>query len=135
MKEARFDVFKFGVSGMDRDSKMEVRVAQAIRLGAKPPKKDCVPYQEFKAKQRKEKEEEQKRLDIERFSGVKARSNRPMSLKAKNSKDSAGKKKGKSKKSTSGGGSTDAAPGKVGKFDGGMLKLSAKDIAKIKKNK
>jgi hypothetical protein len=42
---------------MGKADQMEARVAQAIRLGAKPPKKPCLPYQELKAKLKAEKEE------------------------------------------------------------------------------
>ena len=38
MKEARFDVFKFGVKGFDKEGQLSAREALAIRLGAKPAK-------------------------------------------------------------------------------------------------
>ena len=33
MKQARFDVFKFGIRGLDKDGQQEARVALALRLG------------------------------------------------------------------------------------------------------
>ena len=52
----RFEVFKFSLSGMDKADQMEARVAQAIKLGAKPGKKPCLPYSELKAKIKVEKD-------------------------------------------------------------------------------
>jgi len=57
----RFEVFKFSLSGMDKVDQMEARIAQAIRLGAKPPKKPCLPYDELKTKLKSEREEAQRR--------------------------------------------------------------------------
>ena len=46
---------------MDKADQMEARIAQAIRLGAKPPKKPCLPYSELKSKLKSEREESQRR--------------------------------------------------------------------------
>merc|ERR1712088_725729 len=55
MKQARFDVFKFGIRGLDKDGQQEARVALALRLGAKPDKKSCLPYAQYKEKIKQEK--------------------------------------------------------------------------------
>ena len=58
MKQARFDVFKFGIKGFDKEGQLSAREALAIRLGAKPAKNKCLPYHELKAKRREEREVE-----------------------------------------------------------------------------
>jgi hypothetical protein len=42
---------------MDKANQMEARVAQAIRLGAKAPKKTCMSLNELKNKRKQEQEE------------------------------------------------------------------------------
>jgi len=67
MKKVRFEVFKFGMSGFKPEKKEEVKVALAIKLGAKPPKNEGYNYKEYKLikeKQLKEKLEQQKLLAI-----------------------------------------------------------------------
>ena len=128
MKQARFDVFKFGLKGFGKAAKEDAEIAQLIRLGAKPAKKKCIPYAELKEQRRKEKEEEKERKEIQRLSGIKSKS--LISRKSANKKGG-GDSKTKKKKSSGG---TESI-GKVGKFDGGMLKLSAKDLAKIRGGK
>jgi hypothetical protein len=67
MKKVRYEVFKFGMSGFKAEKKEEVKVALAIRLGAKPPKNKCYNYKEYKLmkeKQLKEQSEQQKLLAI-----------------------------------------------------------------------
>lgn len=63
MKKVRFEVFKFGMSGFKPEKKEEVKVALAIKLGAKPPKNKGYNYKEhklIKEKQLKEQLEQQK---------------------------------------------------------------------------
>ena len=85
---------------------------------------------------RQEKEETRLRLESERLSGVRMGSSggarRPNANNKKGKKSDEGSKPTKKKKGgkKSGGGSSLQA--KLGKFDGGMLKLSAKDLAAIK---
>lgn len=121
MKQARFDVFKFAVSGMDRNSKQDAQIAHAIRLGAKPPKNKCYNYAEFKDLRKKEKEEAAHRKEMERISGV-----RRTAAPGKVAKQAANKPKKKAKEGTQ---------LKMGTFDGGMLRLSDKDLQKIKRKK
>lgn len=66
MKEARFQVFKFGVGGMDKKSKEEANTALAVRLGAKPEKNKFGLQRlrkrgSWRKKKRKMMEEERKR--------------------------------------------------------------------------
>ena len=64
MKEARFQVFKFGVSGMDKKSKEEANTALAVRLGAKPEKNKFLDYKDLKEERKLEKEEKEIRCFI-----------------------------------------------------------------------
>ena len=48
MKAARFDVFKFGMRGMDRASREDAEVARLVSLGARKPKNKGYGYKEFK---------------------------------------------------------------------------------------
>ena len=128
MKQARFDVFKFGIRGLDKDGQHEARVALALKLGAKPEKKKCKPYAEYKMEVKSRKDEIQKQKELDRMTGMKKVSARPLSTKksnAKNSKDSNAKKT-KSKQN-------EKTPLKMGKFDGGTLRISQKEVAKLRK--
>ena len=132
MKQARFDVFKFGIKGLDKQEQHEARVALALKLGAKPEKKKCVPYADFKIEQKSKKEELIRQRELDRMTGMKKVSARPTSTKnagSKNkSKDSSAKKPKKSKQN-------EKTPLKMGKFDGGTLRISKKEIASMKNRK
>merc|ERR1712062_280585 len=106
--------FKFGVSGLDKKSREEANNALAVRLGAKPEKNKGVEYKQLKEDRINEKEEKRIKEEEHRNSlqGVKHSRKSGMSEK-------------KSKKGDF----------KVGAFDGGMLKLSQKDISSIKSKK
>jgi len=122
MKQARFEVFKFGVSGLDKKSQEEANTALAVRLGAKPARSKGVEYKQLKEDRIKEKEEKLIKEEEHRNSlqGVRKSSKNGMTA-----KKSANKTKKKGKKGEF----------KVGAFDGGMLKLSQKDISSIKSKK
>ncbi|PNF41886.1 hypothetical protein B7P43_G15547 [Cryptotermes secundus] len=67
MKKVRYEVFKFGMSGFKAEKKEEVKVALAIKLGAKPPKHKYYNYKEYKCikeKQLKEQSEQRKLLAV-----------------------------------------------------------------------
>ena len=122
LDDARFSVFKFGVSGMDQKSKEEANKALAISLGAKPEANKFVDYKQLKEDRAAEKEakrlkEEEWRQSLEGVKGSKSSKN--VQKKSKVTK----KKKGSK------------SDFKVGAFDGGMLKLSAKDLKSIKSKK
>ena len=121
MKQARFEVFKFGVSGMDKKSQEEANTALALRLGAKPQKNKGVDYKQLKEDRIKEKEEKKVKEEEHRNSlqGVRKSNKSGMTAKKSANKSKKGKK----------------GEFKVGAFDGGMLKLSQKDISSIKSKK
>lgn len=54
MKRARYDVIKFGISGFESAKAKEAKVALAIKLGAKPPKKPGLNYKVLKDERKKE---------------------------------------------------------------------------------
>ncbi|XP_048006073.1 uncharacterized protein C1orf131 [Leguminivora glycinivorella] len=64
LKKIRHEVVKFGMSGFDPSKKEEARIALAVSLGAKPPKKEYLNYKELmqKRKQEKQKEQEEKQM-------------------------------------------------------------------------
>jgi len=140
MREARFDVFKFGVKGFDKEGQMSAREALAVRLGAKPAKNKGMPYKEYKAKMREErakeaeaKQEKKHQLMTSARSTV---SINPMKRKGQQNSAKKDNKLGKnSKKRKSGGGGKGGLQPQMGRFDGGMLKLSAKEIAAMKSKK
>ncbi len=141
MKQSRFDVYKFGVAGLGREEREDAEAAMLVRLGAKPEKAKGVEYPEFKEARRKQKELERERKELERISGVRnsARAGGGAGASGKQKKNNkAGKNKAapssakKAKKKGGGGGDLQT---KLGKFDGGMLRLSAKDLMSIKKKK
>lgn len=128
MKQARFDVFNFGIKGFGKAAKEDAEIAQLIRLGAKPAKKKCIAYAELKEQRKREREEEKERKEMQRLSGMKSKS--LLSRKSVGKKKSATSTSKAKKKSGAG-----ETFGKVGKFDGGMLKISAKDLAKVRAGK
>merc|ERR1712029_403992 len=126
MKQARFDVFKFGIKGFDKEGQHEARVALALKLGAKPEKKKCLPISELKEKRKQEKEEKQRQLELEKMTRMRKVSARPSSTK-KSKKETEAKTPNKKRKKS------EATPLKLGKFDGATLKLSQKDLLQMKK--
>jgi hypothetical protein len=127
MKQARFEVFKFGLNALSKKDRTEAKVALAIRLGAKPPKNVCLPYAELKAQRRQERAEQRQ---AEEENAGKLINRRP---------PPAAKKSAKGKKTAAKGGAAKAGGGsgglQMGSFDGGMLRLSGKELAKLKGKK
>lgn len=134
MKQARFDVFKFGIRGLDKEGQHEARVALALRLGAKPEKKKCLPYDQFKEQARARKEELAKEKELAKITGMQKVSARPLSAKKKSKADAKSSEKtdGKKKKKKR---TNEGVPLKMGKFDGGTLRLSKKDLSSLKSTK
>jgi hypothetical protein len=125
MKSARYDVFKLGMRGMDKRQREDAEVERLVGLGAKRPKNKGVSYMEFKETRKKERDEMKAQKEEEKVSGVRIALLRKSFSSAASSSAS--------KKSKDGG--IGGIQTKIGSFDGGMLKLSAKDLAKIKGGK
>ncbi|RVE50205.1 hypothetical protein evm_005040 [Chilo suppressalis] len=58
LKKIRHEVYKFGMSGFDPTKKQEAKIALAVSLGAKPPKREYVNYKELMQKRKLEKQKE-----------------------------------------------------------------------------
>ncbi|CAF1019319.1 unnamed protein product [Rotaria sordida] len=119
LEKARFDVHKFGIKGFEKSKYEDARVALAVNLGARPPKRKFINYRELieqnRAKKAKEKEEEEN-----------ARLLGDIFHKSPNNKQ-------KSKQKRIGEGDVGLMRfSSVGKFQGGVLKLTDKDISKVK---
>lgn len=56
MKRARHEVIKFGMSGFEKSKALEAKIALAVSLGAKPPKKKRKNYSELKQERAEERE-------------------------------------------------------------------------------
>lgn len=60
MRKFRYDIMKFGATGFDKAKKQETKVAVAVALGAKPPKRGYKNYKEILSEKKREKEEREK---------------------------------------------------------------------------
>merc|ERR1712110_743825 len=125
-----------GVKGFDKEGQMNAREALAVRLGAKPAKNKAMPYKDFKAKMREERAKETEAKQERKHQLLtSARSTVSINPKKKGlkatPKDNKNNKNNKKRKS---GGGVGLQP-QMGRFDGGMLKLSAKEIAAMKSKK
>lgn len=58
MQKARYEVLKFGMKGFDKEKQKKDKISMAIKLGAKPPKKEYKNYKELMAEKKVQKEEE-----------------------------------------------------------------------------
>ncbi|XP_015925310.1 uncharacterized protein C1orf131 homolog [Parasteatoda tepidariorum] len=62
IKRARYELMRFAVNGFQKERKKQDKIAMAIRLGAKPPKKEYKNYKELMAEKLKAKEEKEVEL-------------------------------------------------------------------------
>ncbi|CAF5032100.1 unnamed protein product, partial [Rotaria magnacalcarata] len=123
LEKARFDVHKFGIKGFEKSKYEDARVALAVSLGAKPPKRKFINYRELleqnRAKKTKVKEEEENaRLLGDIF-------NKNPNNKKKFDRQPKRKRIGE-------GDVGSMRFSSVGKFTGGVLKLSDRDISRVK---
>ncbi|XP_045192944.2 uncharacterized protein C1orf131 homolog [Mercenaria mercenaria] len=71
MRQARFDVQKFGIKGFQGNQKEEAMTALLIKLGAKPPKNKYVNYKEYQDNKKQQKLEEKQKKEMDRKLGYK----------------------------------------------------------------
>ncbi|XP_041973762.1 uncharacterized protein C1orf131-like [Aricia agestis] len=64
LKRVRHEIVKFGMSGFDATKKEEAKIALAVSLGAKPPKREYVNYKDLMANRKKEKEKEKQEKQL-----------------------------------------------------------------------
>ena len=108
---------------MDKKSQEEANTALALRLGAKPGKNKCVEYKQLKEERLQEKEDKKVQEEERKQSLQGVRNSSKNGLTSKKSENKTKKKRGSK------------SDFKVGSFDGGMLKLSQKDLSSIKSKK
>ncbi|KAJ8048064.1 hypothetical protein HOLleu_00231 [Holothuria leucospilota] len=66
LREIAQEVYHLGLSGFDFEDKEKLEMQRAVKLGAKPPKNQYLPYKEFMEQQKQKKEEELKQREIEK---------------------------------------------------------------------
>ncbi|XP_038208909.1 uncharacterized protein C1orf131 [Zerene cesonia] len=108
LKKIRHEVVKFGMSGFDPTKKEEAKIALAVSLGAKPPKKAYVNYKELMSKRKEEKQKEKEEKEL---------------MKSKSIMHTTGQKKKKGSKND------------VGHFLSNYGKVQKKDLKKVNDKK
>lgn len=112
LKRVRYDVFKLGMSGFHKEKKQDTRVALAIKLGAKPPRKKAVNYKKFQEIKKEEKKREAEEREMKLKLGLKV----PKPFKKKDKPV------------------VKAATSQIGRYKHGVQVISKRDIAKISKS-
>ncbi|XP_064649458.1 uncharacterized protein C1orf131 homolog [Lineus longissimus] len=116
MRKARHDVQKLGITGFVKKEKKKAERMLVIKLGARPPRKNHIPYKTYMEQQRQKKDDEKKKREMDRIMGLKVKSRKGMRH-----------KKGK--------GDLGFIDGQVGRFRGGVQTLTKDQIDKIKKTR
>lgn len=116
LEKARHDVYRFGITGFDKEKAESAKEDLAIKLGAKPPKRKYMNYKELieETKKRKLEELEEKK-----------RNQKMGTIPKRNSK----KLRKKNKKSIKN------LNCQIGKYKDGIQFISKHDIEKIKRKK
>ena len=129
LKQAKFDVFKFGIKGFAKADQESAKIQMAIKLGAAPPKNKCINYKELVSKKNDEKLEREELIKENRLFEAKiAMSHKNFSIKKKNSRDKSNNRKSKISK-----GNVGLLKGHIGSFSNGVLKIKKNDIKKFSK--
>lgn len=71
MRQARFDVQKFGIKGFQGNQKEEAMTALLIKLGAKPPKNKYLNYKDYQEKRKQQMMDEKQKREMDRKLGYK----------------------------------------------------------------
>ena len=71
LKQARFEVRKYGIKGFKGDKKEEAMTSLLIRLGTKPPKNKCHNYMEYQEMRKKDMAAEKGKRELDRELGYK----------------------------------------------------------------
>jgi hypothetical protein len=126
LKQAKFDVFKYGIKGLSKEDQETAKMQIAIKLGAKPMKNKCLNYKELMQHKKEEKERKAQLL----------KENKLFELKVEQARSSAfGSNKPKighlNKKSRINKGEVGKIKGHIGTYVDGMLKLSKNDMRKM----
>ncbi|CAL1536574.1 unnamed protein product [Lymnaea stagnalis] len=70
-KQAKYDIRKLGIYGMDKKNKDKAMVDLLVELGAKPPKNRCYHITEYQKMMKVKKQEEEAMAELERKAGIK----------------------------------------------------------------
>ncbi|XP_011500710.1 PREDICTED: uncharacterized protein C1orf131 [Ceratosolen solmsi marchali] len=92
MKRFRYDIIKFGMSGLDKHSGLKAKMALAISLGAKPPKNRGKNYKKLIEERKRNAAQEAKKL---KFASGFSASKLLMNKNKKNINSNTNKRKGK----------------------------------------
>ncbi|CAG0905001.1 unnamed protein product [Cyprideis torosa] len=77
LKKAKYEVLKFGISGFEKQKRDDAMVSLAIKLGAKPPKKEYVNYCQLKQNLAKERADAEAQRQALLKQGIKVARRRP----------------------------------------------------------
>ncbi|KAH9488642.1 hypothetical protein Btru_061275 [Bulinus truncatus] len=75
-KQAKYDIRKLAIHGMDKTNKDKANIDLLIELGAKPRSKRHCPIQEYQIMKKHHQKEETMRTDLERKIGVNKRNSK-----------------------------------------------------------
>jgi hypothetical protein len=129
LKQAKFDVFKFGIKGFTKEDQESAKIQMAVKLGAAPPKNKCVNYKELINLKNQEKKEKENLIKENRlFEAKVAMSHKNFSIKKKNSRGKSNNLKSKINM-----GKVGAIKGHIGSFSNGVLKIKKNEIKKFSK--
>ncbi|XP_056437333.1 uncharacterized protein C1orf131 homolog [Gadus chalcogrammus] len=120
-EKARLEVHRFGIRGYKKEQQRSFEQERAIMLGARPPKKQYVNYKALQQELQDKKKAAQE--EVQPDQGKKK--------KKKNSKPGDRDKKKKKKTETPSVFGSSAGSASMGRFKGGMLRISSKEIEKI----
>jgi len=116
MRTARHEIHRFGISGFDKPAKEEAEIQLCIKLGAEPPKKQCLNYKKLMELKKTEKREAKERQEEHNADP-----------RYKKASSSANKSKAVSTKRKMKGG----VDGQIGSYKNGVQMLSDIDIKRI----
>nr|XP_026694091.1 uncharacterized protein C1orf131-like [Ciona intestinalis] len=116
LKKLQFDVSSFGLKGFSKEDKRKLEQKRAVELGAKPKKREYVNYKVLMEEKKKQKIEKETKLTesgetVKRGKKKEKKSNNAIFWQESNKVQTFGQ---------------------VGKYTGGVLKLSKRDIKSMK---
>merc|ERR1739848_430047 len=87
MRTARHEIHRFGISGFDKPAKEEAEIQLCIKLGAEPPKKQCLNYKKLmelkKTEKREAKETQEEHNADPRYKKASSSANKSKSVSSK----------------------------------------------------
>ncbi|KAK2158521.1 hypothetical protein LSH36_168g04100 [Paralvinella palmiformis] len=127
LKRARFEVRKFGISGLQGSQKEAGMIDLLVKLGAKPPKKEYMNYKELQQKKKEEQEQVAAKRKLVRFDNSNECMDRSVGFKVIKSSN---KKRNRRDHNDVG-----VVDGQVGSYHQGVQVISKKHLEHLTKNK